>query len=237
MFKDPIFLISLKKTFIWVLFSVGFQVVIGLIIALVLNQKFYMRALVRGLVLIPWVLPSVVSALLWSWILDGTYGLLNDWLTRLHLISQNIPWLANPNTAFGAVIATNVWKGFPFFAISFLAALQGIPQNLYEAAEIDGASAWQKFWAVTLPHLKPILITSTVLRLIWTANTTDLIFTMTQGGPGYTTNVLALYTYMKAWSELDFGYSSAMAIILMIIMIIFISFYLKLINKEKGVGK
>ena len=236
MFKDPIFLISLKKTAYWIVFSVGLQALMGLLVALVLDQKFPLRALVRGLVLIPWVLPSVVSALLWSWILDGTYGLFNDWLMRLHIINQNIPWLANPKTAFGSVIATNVWKGFPFFAISFLAGLQAIPKNLYEAAEIDGANMWQRFWAVTMPHLKPILITSTVLRIIWTANTTDLILTMTQGGPGYTTNVLALYTYLKAWSELNLGYSSAMAIILMGIIIVFISIYIRLINKSREGG-
>jgi len=230
--KDEVFMFSLGKTLSWVFFSVVFQVLLGLLVALVLNQEFRFRALARGLVLIPWVLPSVVSALLWSWILDGTYGLLNDWLMKLGLIEQNIPWLAGPFTAFPSVIATNVWKGFPFFAISILAGMQTIPKDLYEAAEIDGAGAIRRFFAITLPHLKPVLMAATVLRLIWTANTTDLIFTMTRGGPGYTTNVLALYTYLKAWGELDFGYSSAMAMVLMVIMLAFIAFYMKLINNK-----
>ena len=232
MFKDPIFRLSLVKTAQWVFFSVALQLLLGLGVALVLNQKFPLRALARGMVLIPWVLPGVVSALLWSWIMDGTYGLVNDVLMRLHLINENIPWLANPRTAFPVVIATNIWKGFPFFAISILAGLQAVPTDLYEAAEIDGAGAWRRFLTVTLPHIKPVIFTTTVLRLIWTANTTDLIFTMTRGGPGYTTHVLALYTYLLAWGQLDFGYSSAMAIILMIIMLVVIAIYMKLLNKE-----
>lgn len=233
MFQDEIFWTSLQKTFWWVVVSVSFQLVIGLVTALLLNQEFPGRALARGIVLIPWVMPSVVSGLMWAWIFDGTFGLVNDILMKLDLISQNIPWLGNPKTAFGVVIATNIWKGFPFFAISILAGLQSIPKELYEAAEIDGAGVWRRFITVTIPHLKPVIITTTVLRLIWTANTTDLIFTMTSGGPGYSTHVLALYTYLKAWSELDFGYSSAMAIILMMILLVFIGLYMRLVNKNK----
>jgi len=232
MFHDKIFWISLGKTVWWVFGSVSFQLILGMITALLLNQNFRGRALARGLVLIPWVLPSVVSALLWAWIMDGTYGLVNDLLMKMNIINENIPWLANPKTAFPVVIATNIWKGFPFFAISFLAGLQSIPKSLYEAAEIDGANDWTQFVVVTLPHLKTVIVTTTVLRLIWTANTTDLIFTMTQGGPGYTTNVLALYTYLTAWTDLDFGYSSAMAIFLMLVMLVFISIYMRLVNKD-----
>jgi multiple sugar transport system permease protein len=235
-FKDPLFRFSIAKTAQWVFFCVSFQVLIGLVAALVLNQNFPFRALVRGFVLIPWVIPGVVAGLLWSWIMDGTYGLFNDILKRLYLIEQNIPWLSNPKTAFGVVIAANVWKGFPFFAISILAGLQAVPSDLYEAAEIDGAGAWRRFFTVTLPHLKPVLITTTILRLIWTANNTTMIFTMTKGGPGYTTHVLALYSYMTAWGQLDFGYSSAMAIILMIIMLIIISIYMRLVDKGKEAG-
>lgn len=233
MFHDPIFWLSLKKTFWWVVASVGFQLLLGLGTALLLNEKFRGRALARGLVLIPWVMPSVVSGLMWAWIFDGTFGLANDILMKLGLISENIPWLGNSKTAFPVVIMTNIWKGFPFFAISILAGLQSIPKDLYEAAEIDGAGVWRRFITVTMPHLKPVIITTTVLRLIWTANTTDLIFTMTKGGPGYTTHVLALYTYLKAWSELDFGYSSTMAIFLMLLLLVFIGIYMKLINKDK----
>ena len=233
MFHDPIFWLSLRKTFWWVVASVFFQLLLGLGTALLLNEKFRGRALARGLVLIPWVMPSVVSGLMWAWIFDGTFGLANDILMKLGIISENIPWLGNAKTAFPVVIMTNIWKGFPFFAISILAGLQSIPKDLYEAAEIDGAGVWRRFLTVTMPHLRPVIITTTVLRLIWTANTTDLIFTMTKGGPGYTTHVLALYTYLKAWSELDFGYSSTMAIFLMLLLLIFIGIYMKLINKDK----
>jgi multiple sugar transport system permease protein len=236
LFKDPIFRISLLKTGEWVFFSVSLQLLLGLGIALVLNQRFHLRVLVRGLILIPWVLPGVVAALLWSWIMDGTYGMFNDILKKLHLVSENIPWLGNPKTVFPVVIATNIWKGFPFFAVSILAGLQAIPADLYEAAEIDGAGMWRRFLTVTLPFLRPVIFTTTVLRIIWTTNTTDLIFTMTQGGPGYTTHVLALYTYLTAWGKLDFGYSSAMAIILMAIMLVVITIYLKMADKEGEAG-
>lgn len=233
MFHDQVFWISLRKTFYWILFSVGFQLLLGLGAALLLNQEFRFRALARGLVLIPWVMPSVVSGLMWAWIFDGTFGLANDILSKLGIISQNIAWLGNAKTALPVVIMTNIWKGFPFFTISLLAGLQSIPKDLYEAAEIDGAGVFRRFTTVTLPHLKPVIITTTVLRIIWTANTTDLIFTMTKGGPGYSTHVLALYTYLKAWNGLDFGYSSAMAIFLMLLLLIFIGIYMKLINRDK----
>ena len=233
MFQDDVFWISIVKTFWWVVASVGFQLILGMATALLLNEKFPGRALARGLILIPWVMPSVVSGLMWAWIFDGTYGLANDVLMKLGLIDQFIPFLGDSKTAFPVVIFTNIWKGFPFFAISFLAGLQSISSDLYEAAEIDGAGKWRRFLTVTIPGLKPVLITTTVLRLIWTANTTDLIFTMTTGGPGYSTHVLALYTYLTAWTDLDFGYSSAMAIFLMLVLLIFIGIYMKLINKDK----
>ena len=233
MFQDDVFWISIVKTFWWVIASVGFQIILGMATALLLNEKFPGRALARGLILIPWVMPSVVSGLMWAWIFDGTYGLANDVLMKLGLIDQFIPFLGDSKTAFPVVIFTNIWKGFPFFAISFLAGLQSISSDLYEAAEIDGAGKWRRFLTVTIPGLKPVIITTTVLRLIWTANTTDLIFTMTTGGPGYSTHVLALYTYLTAWTDLDFGYSSAMAIFLMLVLLIFIGIYMKLINKDK----
>ena len=233
MFQDDVFWISIVKTFWWVIASVGFQIILGMATALLLNEKFPGRALARGLILIPWVMPSVVSGLMWAWIFDGTYGLANDVLMKLGLIDQFIPFLGDSKTAFPVVIFTNIWKGFPFFAISFLAGLQSISSDLYEAAEIDGAGKSRRFLTVTIPGLKPVIITTTVLRLIWTANTTDLIFTMTTGGPGYSTHVLALYTYLTAWTDLDFGYSSAMAIFLMLVLLIFIGIYMKLINKDK----
>ncbi len=233
MFNDPIFWMSISKTFVWVIASVSFQLLLGLCVALLLNRNFAFRGLARGIILIPWVMPSVVSGLMWAWIFDGTFGLMNDILTKLNIIESNIAWLGNPKTALPVVILTNIWKGFPFFAVSILAGLQSISKDLYEAAEIDGAGVWRKFITITLPSLKSIIITTTVLRLIWTANTTDLIFTMTSGGPGYATHVLALYTYLKAWSELDFGYSSTMAIFLMLVLLVFIGLYMKLINKDK----
>jgi multiple sugar transport system permease protein len=152
---------------------------------------------------------------------------------KMSIINENIAWLGNSSLALPAVIATNIWKGFPFFAISLLAGLQSIPKELYEAGEIDGASTWQKFRFITLPHLKNVIMITTMLRVIWTTNTTDLIFVMTSGGPGYSTHVLALYSYLTAWSKLDFGYSSTIAITLLVVMLLIISIYIKMLNKGK----
>lgn len=232
LFKDQVFFISLTKTFYWVLFSVGFQGLLGLVVAIVLNQDFKGRALVRGIVLVPWVMPTVVAGLIWSWIFDGSYGVLNDILMRLSLIKENIAWLGTRQLALPVVIATNIWKGYPFFAISLLAGLQVIPQELYEAAEIDGANAWHRFTYITFPHIQNVLVITSMLRIIWTTNTTDLIFVMTKGGPGYSTHVLALYSYLTAWGKLDFGYSSAIAITLLVVMLIIISIYFKMLGRE-----
>jgi multiple sugar transport system permease protein len=232
LFKDQVFYMSLAKTFYWVFFSVSLQALIGLVVAIVLNQKFRGRALIRGMVLVPWVMPTVVSGLIWAWIYDGTYGVLNDLLMRFSLISENVSWLGSRVLALPAVIAANIWKGYPFFAISLLAGLQAIPKELYEAAEIDGASTWQRFVNITIPQLKHVILITTMLRVIWTTNTTDLIFVMTNGGPGYTTHVLALYSYLTAWSKLDFGYSSTIAITLLVIMLAIITAYMKMLGKD-----
>ncbi|OQA43479.1 MAG: Inner membrane ABC transporter permease protein YcjO [Spirochaetes bacterium ADurb.Bin315] len=234
LFKDRVFYISILKTFYWVVFSVGFQALLGLGVALVLNQKFKGRALVRGIVLVPWVMPTVVAGLIWAWIYDGSFGVLNDVLKRMSLIKENIQWLGNKSLALPSLIFTNIWKGYPFFAISILAGLQAIPKELYEAAEIDGASVWQRFIHITLTQLKNVIFITTMLRIIWTTNTTDLIFTMTKGGPGYSSHVLALYSYLTAWSKLDFGYSSALAITLLVVMLIIISIYMKMSYKDES---
>jgi multiple sugar transport system permease protein len=233
LFRDKVFWISLKNTFWWVLGSVSVQFVLGFLVALVLNQEFRFRGLVRGIVLIPWVIPGVIAALTWSWLLHGTYGVMNDILFRLGIIDKYVPWLAQSSTAMLAVIIANIWKGFPFFATMLLAGLQTIPQELYEAASIDGASPWQQFSLITVPMLKHVIVISTTLRIIWTTNNVDMIFSMTQGGPGHSTRVLALYSFMTAWSKLDFGYAAALGVILLLILMVLAVVYIRMTMQEE----
>lgn len=216
-FQDPLFWKALIKTILWVVFGVGFQFVFGFILALLLNRHFMGRGVVRAVSLIPWVTPGVLIGLMWRWMYDGNYGVLNDILRKLHLISDNIPFLAQTNTAFPSVIITIIWQGIPFFALMILAGLQGIPAEMYEAADIDGATGIQKLFRVTIPSIKNTILITALLRVIWVANSVDVIFNMTGGGPAYATQTLSVYVFNKA-NVLDMGYSSAMAIMLALVL-------------------
>lgn len=212
LFADPVFWTALGHTALWIGLTVPLQMGLGLVAAILLNREFPWRGIARALVIIPWALPSVVIALMWRWIYDPNIGVLNDLLLRLSLVGRAVPWLADPSTALFAIVAALTWQGFPFFAVMILAALQGIPKSQYEAASIDGASAWHQFRHITLPGIAPVLATAALLRVIWVANSMDVIFVMTGGGPGYATTTLPLYAFVKARQNLDFGYGSAIAV-------------------------
>ncbi|OOY21971.1 sugar ABC transporter permease [Thioclava sp. DLFJ5-1] len=229
--NDEVFWISLRHTAIWMAATIPAQLLLGLITALLLNQEFPWRPLARALVIIPWALPSVVIALMWVWIYDSNYGIANEFLLRVGLIQKAIPWLADPKTALGAIIVTLTWQGFPFFAVMILAGLQSIPRSYYEAASIDGASTWRQFWHITLPGISGVMATAVLLRLIWVANSFDVIFVMTGGGPGYSTYTLPLYAFIKARTNLDFGYGSAVAVLFTAMLMVVVVFYLRRTGK------
>nr|WP_272214168.1 sugar ABC transporter permease [Marinicella sp. W31]MDC2877261.1 sugar ABC transporter permease [Marinicella sp. W31] len=177
-------------------------------------------------------MPSVVIGLMWVWIYDSNYGVLNDFLLRIDVIKQSIPWLADPDTALYAIILTLTWQGFPFFAVMILAALQSIPQSYYEAASIDGASKFRQFWHITLPGISGVLVTAVLLRTIWVANSIDVIYVMTGGGPGYSTYTLPLYAFIKARTNLDFGYGSALAVLFTIMLLGVVIVYLRKVGRD-----
>ncbi|MCR9235264.1 MAG: sugar ABC transporter permease [Alphaproteobacteria bacterium] len=229
--QDEVFWISLKHTIIWIGVTIPGQMLLGLVTALLLNQEFRWRALARALIIIPWALPSVVIALMWVWIYDSNYGVLNDFMLRLGLVEQAVPWLADPDLALGAIILTLTWQGFPFFAVMILAGLQSIPKSYYEAASLDGASAWRQFWHITLPGISGVLVTAVLLRTIWVANSFDVIFVMTGGGPGYSTYTLPLYAFIKARTNLDFGYGSALAVLFTFLLMGLVLIYLRRTGK------
>ena len=230
-FQDEVFWISLRHTVIWIAITVPAQALLGLATALLLNQQFPWRPLARALIIIPWALPSVVIALMWAWIYDSNYGILNDLLLRIGLLETSIPWLANPDTALYAIILTLTWQGFPFFAVMILAGLQSIPRSYYEAASLDGASSLPQFWHITLPGISGVLFTAFLLRVIWVANSMDVIFVMTGGGPGYATYTLPLYAFIEARTNLDFGYGSALAMTFTILLLGIVVLYLRRAGK------
>lgn len=216
---DPVFWSSLGLSLLWVVASVGLQFLLGLGTALLLNRRFAWRGIARALTVVPWALPSVIIGLIWTWMLDFNLGLVNAVGVRLHLLSEPVPWLSQPGTALLAVILAVVWQGFPFFAVSLLAGLQAIPEELYEAASLDGAGAWAKFRNVTLPGLLAVMTTTLLLRMIWVANSLDLILVMTGGGPGTATQTLPLHAFLTAWSGGNYGQGSALAVLLTLLLL------------------
>ncbi|MCY4196951.1 MAG: sugar ABC transporter permease [Rhodobacteraceae bacterium] len=225
--NDEVFWISFGHTLIWMGITIPAQLLLGLTTALLLNQNFPWRPIARALIIIPWALPSVIIALMWVWIYDSNYGVANEFLLRLGIVQKAVPWLANPDTALASIILTLTWQGFPFFAVMILAGLQSIPHSHYEAASIDGASQLRQFWHITLPGISGVVVTAVLLRLIWVANSFDVIFVMTGGGPGYSTYTLPLYAFIKARTNLDFGYGSAIAVLFTLLLMVFVIFYLR----------
>ena len=226
-FNDPTFWISLVNSAWWIGLVVGLQFLLGLVTALLLNQSFWWRGLARALIIIPWALPSVIISLTWTWMYDFNVGVLNDLLLRSGLVSQPVAWLATPSTAFYAIVLALVWQGFPFFAVTILAGLQTISAEMYEAAELDGATRFQRLRFVILPAIADVIATALLLRTIWVANSLDVILVMTGGGPGLATHTLPLYAFLKAYSGMEFGYGSALALILTVILLGVVMIYVR----------
>ncbi|MDE7037973.1 MAG: sugar ABC transporter permease [Lachnospiraceae bacterium] len=231
--KDEAFWPAFKNTVVWVLVTVASQLLLSLLLANILNKKFFLRGVVRSIVLIPWVTPCVLISLMWAWIFNGNYGVVNEILNRLHLITGDAAWLAQPQTALWVQILAMIWQGVPFFTIMILAAMQSIPAELYESASVDGASSVRKYFHITIPGIASTLVSTVMIRLIWVFNNVDIIYTMTGGGPGYSSLTLSVYTYQQAQKSMRFGYGSAAAITGAVFMTGVIFIYLRL-TREKG---
>ena len=208
-FNNPLYLQAVRQTFVFTLFSVVFQLGIGLALAIFYNRPFPGSRAMRGLYLIAWTIPVVVVGIVFRWLFDGQVGVVNWLLKTLGLIEQNIYWLADLNFALPAVIIINIWLGVPFNMALLLAGLQGIPDELYEAAEIDGASGWAKFRGVTLPLLRPALVATLLLGLIYTFKVFDVIWVTTQGGPFNATHVISTLAFQQIFSQFLFGTGAA----------------------------
>jgi multiple sugar transport system permease protein len=227
---DGIFLNGLWRTLRWDLAVVLSELAIAIPVALLLNETFPGRALVRAAVVVPYIVPPAVTALLWLYMFDGNFGVVNDVLVRVGLLHDYVSWLSDPTASFVIVAAAMVWSGMPLMAIVLLAVLQTIPAELYEAADVDGAGAWRRFRHITLPHLEPTIAFLVLLRTIWMSNHIDMIFIMTRGGPGFANYTEAIYSFMLT-QQLEVGYSSAVAVALALVLIVASAFYVRHLSR------
>jgi ABC-type sugar transport system permease subunit len=229
------FLRTVFNTVAYTVVGVGIKFVVGLAMALVLNQERFCNNLFRSFLLVPWAIPTVMSALNWRWIFDDASGLINNVLVRLHLVDETISWLSNPNLAMLSVIAVVVWQGTPFFTMSFLAGLQAIPKELYEAAEIDGASVLQQFTNITLPRLHPIFVSAVMLSAILTSSAIQFVLILTNGGPADRTMIFSVLAYHLALGGAQrLGMGAAVSLIFFPVLVVFIVFLTRRMLREKG---
>ncbi|NOZ27047.1 MAG: sugar ABC transporter permease [Chloroflexi bacterium] len=223
---------ALLRTAYFVLYDIFVGMPLGLAIALLLNQRFAGRGIVRALILIPYVLPGTVNGLLWKWIYNSDYGSLNALLQQLGLIQEYIPWLSRPTLALHMLILANLWQGTPFAILLYLAGLQTIPRDLYEAATVDGASAWQSFRNITLPLLTPITLVMAVLKTIATFKIFDIVYVLTGGGPANSTQVVSYYIFINSFKFLNIGLGAAMSYVLTLIILGLVIIYYRLLSTE-----
>jgi multiple sugar transport system permease protein len=226
---DKIALHSLINTLIFVFISTFLEILLGLVIALVINRHFRGRGMVRAAILVPWAIPTVVSSQMWRFIFNDKYGLLNYILFGSDT-SSYVAWLANPVSAFAAIVVADVWKTSSFAALLILAGLQIIPDELYEAARIDGATPWQQFKRITLPLIKPAILIALLFRTMDAFRVFDLVFVMTQGGPADSTNVLQFYGYKKIFAEGLMGYGSTISVLVFLIAFVMSMIYIRVIR-------
>lgn len=228
------FLSALWVTFRFAFFSISLQLLLGLGLALLINQSFRGRGLVRAAVLIPWAIPTAISGMMWKFMFDAQLGVINDVFVRLGLIDGYIAWLGKVNTALGGIIAADVWKLTPFVALLLLAGLQVIPGELYEAARVDGAGWWTQLWRITLPLLKPSILVVLVFRTIDALRAFEIVFVMTGGGPGNSTETAGVFAYLTMMRHLDFGKGSAISV-LIILCTAFLSYlYVRFLGARVG---
>ncbi|MCI2253642.1 MULTISPECIES: carbohydrate ABC transporter permease [unclassified Domibacillus] len=230
---DKTFLPSLLITLKWVVSQVGLQLVFGMAVALLLNQTFKFRGVFRAAAFIPWAISGVLASVMWSLMYNEHMGVLNDLFMRIGIISESKAWLSDVSTAFGSIVVAELWRGIPFFAITLLAALQSIPNEMYEAAKVDGAGRRKTFFFITLPQLKNTIILTVLLRTIWEFNNVDLIFNLTGGGPAESTTTLTMYIASQAVHGSNFGYGSALTVVSFAILLIFAVVFLKVTKYEK----
>jgi multiple sugar transport system permease protein len=229
---DDDFWFAVRTTIIWTVSNVAAQLLLGLGLALLLNEQLKARGLFRSIALIPYIVPSVAAALIWRWMYDGSSGIINAALLNIGLIDDYRPWLGDVDTALPAVIVESIWKGTPFVMIMLLAGLQTISPEYYEAGAIDGAGPWRRLVDITLPLLRPTLAVATILTTVYTVNNFNAIWLMTQGGPLGSTDILFTSAYKLAFDRFDFGMAAAVSVLLFGVLCVLGAIYIFLVERE-----
>lgn len=229
---DSLFLESFRIGLIWAVSVTVLQFFLSLGLALLLNQNLRLRWLARILALVPWAMPEVVVGIMWQLVYHADAGVLNETLRDVGLLESNVDWLAGFGTALPAVIAVGVWAGMPQTTVTLLAGLQNVPPALHEAAAIDGAGAWRRFWVVSWPALRPVIMAITALNFIWNFNSFGLVYVLTNGGPGGATRLPMLFAYEEAFKYGQFGYAAAMGGVMIAVVAIFLTVFLRSRLKE-----
>lgn len=231
-FSSNVFSTSVVNTILFTVVSIAFQFALGLGLAVFFHKKFPLSGFIRGLFMLPWLLPIIASGAIWRWILDQDNGILNQFLKGIGVIDSPVPWLTSTSVALAAVIIVNIWLGIPFNMVLLYSGLEGIPDDLYEAASIDGASAWQKFRHITLPSLRPVIGVVLVLGVVYTLKAVDIILGLTGGGPANATQTLATAAYQESFKQFHFGTGAAMSNVLMLVALGFAFIYLRINRNE-----
>jgi multiple sugar transport system permease protein len=231
-FTDPDFGDAFRRTLYFTFVSVGIEILLGVLVALLLNREFAGRTLVRAIMVLPWALPTIVNAMMWRLIYNPEFGSLNALLSQLGLIDSYRSWLGTPGTAMNMVILADVWKNYPLVAIIVLAALQTIPRELYEAADIDGAGPWVKFWKVTFPAILGPLSVALILRMIEAFKVFDIIYLMTRGGPADTTKSVSFFVYQESFAYLRAGSGASYAVTVALTSAVMIAIYIMLLRRQ-----
>ncbi len=230
--QDTLFLQTVWNSFVYTISTVFLKMLLGVFLALLLNQDIPCRNLVRGLILMPWIVPTSLSVLTWLWMFDSLFSVVNYILLGAGLIAKKIPWLGDPFWAMVSVIIVNVWRGLPFFAVSFLAGLMTIPRELYEAAEVDGALRFRQFWNITLPLLQPVIAVVVLFSTIWTFADFQIVYILTHGGPINATQIFATMAYDVALVAGRIGEGSAISLFLFPALLVVIILMLKYLRRE-----
>ena len=231
LFRDEVFRLTISNTLKFTVYSLLFQFVIGFALAVFFNKNFSFAKPIRGLLMIPWMIPMTVTALIFKFIFSTDVGIVNYFLRSLGIISENIEWLTNPNIAMGCVIFANIWIGIPFNTILLSTGLTTIPQELYESAAMDGANGFQRFIKITLPLLRSTIESVLVLGFIYTFKCYDLVYVMTSGGPVNSTHLMSTYSYKLSFEMFDYSMGSAAANVLLVILLVVGMVYLKITMK------
>ncbi len=228
--QDPVFWQVARNTFVYTTVATVLKMVGGLAMALVINQQFRGKNLARAFLLLPFIVPTVLSTVAWMWILDPTFSVINWTLLNTGLVRTNFSWLGNPTLAMVSIIAVNTWRGLPFYGITLLAGLQTIPPDLYEAAAIDGAGAVQRFWHVTMPVIKPVLVIVTMFSVIFTFSDFQLPYVLTHGGPANATHLFATHAFDVGMQAGQIGMGAAEALTMLpalAVLIVALTLYLR----------